>query len=99
MKKIEIKIENDQLCYLGHLTVDTAEEALALSKLYFKNQKSVTINLKGVTSCDSAALALMIALMRFAKKQNVSLKFVHLPKQVTDIARVSGIDSFLPYAS
>lgn len=53
-------------------------------------------NFTDVSRSDSAGLALLIAWSRSAKKNKKTITFTHLPKQLFDIARISGLDKILP---
>ena len=45
---------------------------------------------------DSSALALLLAWLREAKRQNRSLSFANLPQGLTTIARLYGVAELLP---
>lgn len=55
----------------------------------------VAIDLAGVTRTDSAGVALLIEWMRQAKRRNHSIHFKNMPKQMHDIATVTGVDKML----
>ncbi|MEE9343842.1 MAG: STAS domain-containing protein [Gammaproteobacteria bacterium] len=53
------------------------------------------IDLAQVTQSDSAGLALLIACTRHASKQSRVLRFLNMPEQMHEIARVSNLDDIL----
>lgn len=61
--------------------------------------ESIVIDFIDVTECDSAALSLLTAWIRSAKKAQKSIQFAHLPSQLIEIAKLSHLDSLLPVAS
>lgn len=97
MNTIKIKRQNNEFLFIGVLTFDTAFLALEQTKkLLTKKDEEILVNLGGVSKSDSAALSLMVELMRFVREQNMSLKISNIPKKMMDLARVSGLDSLLP---
>ncbi len=57
---------------------------------------AVQVDLGGVESADSAGLALLIACMREAAQAGASVRFLNMPPQLLDIARLSDLDEILP---
>ena len=55
-----------------------------------------TVDLGEVTELDSAALALLLAWLREAKAKNRELAFANLPESLQTIARLYGVEGFLP---
>lgn len=93
---MKIYVENNELRVGGELTQDTAMMALgACEKLLTPNQ-NLQVNLREVTRCDSAGLAFLMALLREGNRKKIQLRFTHLPKQLLDLIRVSGLDDILP---
>lgn len=80
----------------GELTLSTAKQALAQSEMLFDNAAQLNIDLTDVTQADSAALALLIAWMRFAKRHNKKISFFNIPNQMIAIAKASGLEQHLP---
>ncbi len=58
-----------------------------------------TVDLGEVGELDSSALALLLAWLREAKRQNRDLAFANLPQGLTTIARLYGVAELLPSAS
>lgn len=95
-KALMIRLDAPDILIGGPLTQDTVMEALSQCTALLPQQTPVTFNLKGVTDCDSASLALLIALMRAAKETRTVLSFSNLPKQMMDLSQVSGLNGILP---
>ncbi|MFI4938007.1 MAG: lipid asymmetry maintenance protein MlaB [Candidatus Berkiellales bacterium] len=94
-----IQFHHNELMVTGMLTQNTVTQALAESLAFMpKNNSLLVVNLSAVTHCDSASLAFLMSLVRVAKKNQIVLKFTHMPKQMRDLSLVSGIDNFLPIA-
>ena len=55
--------------------------------------KPVTIDLSQVNDCNSAALALMLEVLKTAEQKNIALYFDNLPATISTIARAYGIEN------
>ena len=79
------------------LTFDTVTSDLSLLHAYLKkNQACVTrLDLRFVTLCDSAGLALLIEAKRLCNKQNKKLIIEGMPKAVEALAQFCGVDALL----
>lgn len=55
----------------------------------------LTIDLSGVTRADSAGLSLLLSWIRRAHASQRQLNFTHVPNQLLNIARVSGVAELL----
>jgi phospholipid transport system transporter-binding protein len=81
----------------GELIFDTTAYAFEQLSALLKGG-SHNIDLSEVERVDSSALALLTALMGYAERKKIILKFVGLPQELIDLARVSGLDGILPLA-
>jgi phospholipid transport system transporter-binding protein len=59
------------------------------------DSSDLTIDLNAVSRSDSAGVALLIEWMRQAKQNNKTIRFNNIPKQMHEIATVSGVDKML----
>lgn len=91
MSKIAIQFNQGELTLTGALNQSTVESAFFQIIPLFEAQPKITVNLQQVTECDSASLAFLMALLREAKKRSSQLTFIHMSKQMCDLAKVSGI--------
>ena len=55
--------------------------------------KPVMIDLSQVNDCNSAALALMLEVVKTAGKKNIALYFENLPATISTIARAYGVEN------
>lgn len=69
---------------------------LKSSQRFFTGEGDLLFNLSKVNKTDSAGLALLVEWLALAKKSKQALSFQDIPKQMLDIARVSGLDDILP---
>lgn len=79
----------------GVLNVDTVIQLRAAGSQLAKTLSEPVFNLQNVTDCDSAALALLTAWARDAKKLSKVVRFTHVPTQLVNIARLCGLDQVL----
>lgn len=84
---------SNTLAIKGDMTFATAvhlvERSVELLKNYSANQ--VTVDLTTVSHCDSAGLAVIIELYRFAAMHNLQLALINAPSQLINLAEVSGV--------
>lgn len=85
-----------QIDIVGTLSFGKILPLLRQSQPFFDGKTSLVFDLKGVDKTDSAGLALLVEWMSLAKKQGQDIAFTNMPKQMLDIARVSGLDGVLP---
>ena len=81
----------------GALNIGTVTRIRQASLAYFIDPASVprSIELAGVTSADSAGLALLIEWLRLGRQQNCTIKYMNLPSQMLPLARLFGVDHLL----
>lgn len=80
----------------GTLGFGLVADLLVSSKRFFVSQGDLVFNLSGVEKADSAGLALLVEWMVMAERSGQAICFQEMPKQMLDIARVSGLDEILP---
>lgn len=61
------------------------------AKLIKAASREAVFDLKRVVILDNSGLALLTAWLRCAKKANKKIRFVHLAKQIQDMAKVCGL--------
>lgn len=54
-----------------------------------------TVDLTGVTAMDSAGLALLIEWLRLGRRQNRTIRFLHIPDHVLPLAKLFGVEHLL----
>jgi len=92
-----IRREGERLIVSGSLTLASVAAALDEGKAAI-GEGVRTVDLAEVGELDSSALALLLAWLREAKRQNRSLAFANLPQGLTTIARLYGVAELLPAA-
>ena len=85
-----------QFLISGDLDFRTVPDVLKASQSLFANNNSLTIDLSGVESSNSAGLALLLEWMRYADLNAHSITFLNLPDQMKEIAQLCGVDEKLP---
>ncbi|HEY1772748.1 MAG TPA: STAS domain-containing protein [Gammaproteobacteria bacterium] len=80
----------------GHLGFDTAHYALHHSRSLFADHKRIQLDLSGVSSTDSAGLALLVEWTGWARREKRKLTLTHVPKQAMALAKISEVDELLP---
>ena len=92
-------------CYAlsGKLTFSTVNTVLAEnSKVFDRNaseeNESLSIDLSGVELVDSAGLALLVELIKRAKRSNVTISFSNASAQMQVLVKVNGLESIIPIA-
>ena len=82
----------------GVLNLDSIAALLAEIDTLSYDMPSLTVDLKTVEHADSAGVALLLAWMRSARHAQRDIRFLNMPAQMLNIARVSGLDALLPLA-
>ena len=90
------KRDTGEIAVSGCLGFTEVTELLKSSKFLFNGQGDLTFDLSAVEKSDSSGLALLVEWMSMAKKSSQGISFQGIPKQMLDIARVSGLDKVLP---
>lgn len=76
----------------GDLTFATIDKRTVKSLGFLNSAKSVTVDLIRVANTDSAGLALMVELIKQARRHQTQLSFNNVPKQLLNLAKLSGFD-------
>ncbi len=90
------RLDDGRIKVSGFLGFGYVATLLDDSKVFFSGQEPLAFDLASVGKIDSAGLALLIEWMCMAEKSGQRISFEHIPKQLLDIARVSGLDEILP---
>ena len=85
-----------QFLITGDLDFQTVPRVWNASRSLFASSQTLTIDLSGVNSSNSAGLALLIEWIRFAESRNCSIKFQNLPEQMRQVAQLCGVEEKLP---
>lgn len=90
-----ISREGDQLRISGPLTQATVRE-LFDGGLKTSPQDMLVVDLAGVEAVDSAAVGLLLAWVREARRNNIKLCFSHIPDNLFSLASLYGVADVLP---
>lgn len=96
--KIDVKA-NGGIAIIGELNHQTVPALLKSSGTLFDTgngqRGDLDIDLTAVSRSDSAGVALLIEWLRRAKKSQRQIRFNNMPKQMHEIAKVTGVDKML----
>ncbi|MBA1146094.1 STAS domain-containing protein [Ectothiorhodospiraceae bacterium WFHF3C12] len=81
----------------GNLSIESVPRLWERTNGAFHDVPALTIDLGQVERADSAGLALLIDWTRRARDNGQDIRFTNLPDQMLAIARVSGLDTMLPF--
>ena len=82
---------------VGSLVFATVRDVLRQSGSAFAAESQLVIDLSQVAAADSAGLALLIEWYRLAERAKQPLKFSRAPPQLVALAKISDIDTLLPF--
>ena len=85
----------DRLLVRGELSFATAGQALRDGLALLPSAGRCTIDLAGITSADSAGLAVLIEWLSVASERGSTLAFETVPAQLRAIARISDLEELL----
>lgn len=83
----------------GHLGFASATALYRQGLRMFEGSPRLAIDLAGAERVDSAGLALLVEWTRRARLAGQEIRFLHMPEQLLQIARVSGLEAVLPFAN
>ncbi|MDH5485468.1 MAG: STAS domain-containing protein [Gammaproteobacteria bacterium] len=96
MSQATVQLEGEICRFSGELNLDSVPEALnKFETLMAQVGESVLIDLQGVTRIDSGGVAFLVECLRLLQLQNKSVKFSHLPEQMLEMAKLSGLQNLL----
>jgi phospholipid transport system transporter-binding protein len=86
----------DRLALRGELDFSTVCDLLPQGLAAFGSNRSVVLDLGGVTRSNSAGLALLLEWLQQVHGRGVELRFSNIPDALGDIARMSNVEGLLP---
>ena len=84
-----------RLAVRGVLDFDSAPAALARGLALLGSGQDCEIDLSGVSSGDSAGLAVLIEWLASARRRGAKLRYTGVPTQMRAIARMSALEDLL----
>ena len=79
----------------GELNFVTVVNLWSESLPLLAKHNALHIDLSRITSANSAALALLLEWLKYARRENKTISFKNTPSQIQSIAAVAGIDNLL----
>ncbi|MFE8072101.1 STAS domain-containing protein [Marinobacteraceae bacterium S3BR75-40.1] len=96
----QVTFDQGTLFLGGHLDNDNIVAAREQGEQALRRAEGeMKLDLSGLESFSSVVLSLLLCWMRLARRQGIELILVHIPPKLFDMARVSGLDTLLPFAS
>ena len=84
-----------RLAVRGELDFDTAPAALSRGLALLGDARDCVIDLSGLSSGDSAGLAVLIEWLASARRRGASLRYTGVPAQMRAIAKISELEDLL----
>jgi phospholipid transport system transporter-binding protein len=94
-KQASIHCEKDRLQVAGEINFVTAVSLWQESLPLLAKSNELIFNFSQVTTSNSAALALLLEWLKYAKQNNKSISFEQLPEQLVSIAKVAGLTNLI----
>jgi len=96
MEQLQVKIEGNIAFIEGALTRHTVGQYNTKSITLLLQQKSVNMNFSKVSKVDTAGVAWLLLIVEQASKTACELSFTHLPEDLLNLTKLSGVTEFLP---
>jgi phospholipid transport system transporter-binding protein len=77
----------------GDLTFSAMDKKTVSSFAFLTATKQITLDLSKVGNVDSAGLALILEWIKHARSKRVQLRFINMPGQLVNLAKLSGLDN------
>lgn len=100
MSSLKIVNESpDHYVVHGDLTFSAMDKKTLSSFAFLNARKQITLDLGMVDNADSAGLALLLEWIKQARSKRVQLRFMNIPGQLVNLAKLSGLDKKGYFAS
>lgn len=93
--KADITSHGDTLHVSGVIDFSNANIIWEQSLPLLSSKSRFDIDFSKIESANSAALALLIEWIKYAKREKKPIQFHYLPKNLVSVASVAGLDQFL----
>lgn len=80
----------------GVLDFTSVAPLVAMGERLFPGEGRLDIDLRGVSTANSAGLALLIEWLDLARRRNLSLRFRNLPESLRRLAALTNLTGVLP---
>lgn len=93
MPSFNLNKQNDELFFIeGELTFSSINKKTLPAFDFLGKSKKIYLDLKKVTTADSAGLALILEWIKHSERYNTKLVFKNIPQQLLILATLSGLD-------
>ena len=96
MSKFIIEQHSSKVIILGELTRHSIDNKTQNSIDSYLEGNDIIIDLSSVSKVDTAGLAWLLSIIEKANVKNVKLHFSHLSGELVKLAKLSGVDQFIP---
>jgi phospholipid transport system transporter-binding protein len=96
MSLVTLDFQQHRLQLAGELTRDSVVEISKKQVCQFCQQSALTLDLTAITKVDSAGLAWLLYFLEQSIKQQCQLTLTGVPKDLLNLAQLSGVIDFLP---
>ena len=90
--------EKGRFLVSGTLGFDTVPDLMKQAKRLFASVDAVVVDFSGVSSCNSAGLAVVLEMARLMRQQQKTICFREVPEQIHTFARAYSVDKELTQA-
>jgi len=93
-----ITLEGDRFQVTGNVTIATVSALFSAGLKTNENGKmsgDVVVDFAKLEKVDSSAVSLMLAWLREAKRNQVNLRFIHVPGNLMSLAKLYGVAELL----
>ena len=92
-----LSVSDNKISFSGPVDFKTVTslETKGISVIDHSTEQSLVVDLSGITSADSSALALMLSWRKQADKMSVSISFEGWSPALLRLAKLCGIDTLL----
>ena len=99
MQNCNIVAHGNNLYLEGIINFDNAKSIMLLGCQAIAKLDVVNINLRELKASDSSGLAVISAWVRYAESHKKNIKIHDMPKFLSDLGKVSGLDQMFPVVS
>lgn len=96
MAAIDFEITKQSIRFVGELSRRTVTNTFEKKTSRLLSQSEHVFDFASVTKVDTAGLAWLLLMIERAGQKNISLSCINIPNELTKLAKLSAVDSFLP---
>ncbi len=91
-----LRTSHNKVLVRGMMCFDTALRGIELGHSMMLKGSTVVFDFSEVYLSDSSGLAVLIDWLRFARRNQVTVKFCNIPTKMMELGRVSSLDTIFP---